>query len=249
MLWVRTYQQADLGYEAGRGRPGRRARHPCPRNGQRERTARCLLVLRQPTDGCQDQAGRLAELVGLISDVAEQNPGMPVYKAVLAWAYHEAGDEGTARDLLEAAGVNGFSLPKRALGSTLSSATASIAVQQHLPQHCSRSAVPFFRRTTTRCPVRVSRRENRSPCTWAVSRRTRGLRIRRALLQRGRGTQRAWSHALCRGTDLAVAGAMLLARGGTDATEPRWALRRSAGCSKRARLPLNGEAGGRARGQ
>src|SRR5262249_19192752 len=59
----------------------------------------------------RDQQGRLAELVGLIADVAAQNPGMPVYKATLAWAHHEAGDEATARELFALAAREAFALP------------------------------------------------------------------------------------------------------------------------------------------
>jgi tetratricopeptide (TPR) repeat protein len=84
----------------------------------------------------RDQQGRLTELVDLIADVAEQNPGMPVYRAGLAWAHHETGDEATARVLLDAAADDAFDLPQDSTWFDCIICYASIAVQLNLREYC-----------------------------------------------------------------------------------------------------------------
>ena len=84
----------------------------------------------------RDQQGRLAELVDLIADVAEQNPGLPVYRAVLAWAYNESGDDATARELFDEGAANGFELPQDPTWLDGITFYASIAAQLHLREFC-----------------------------------------------------------------------------------------------------------------
>ncbi len=58
------------------------------------------------------QQGRLGELVSLIEREVAENPGIPAFRPILASAHLEAGNESTARGLLEAAATDGFaSLP------------------------------------------------------------------------------------------------------------------------------------------
>ncbi len=61
--------------------------------------------------GIRLQQGRMAELVQLIADVADQTPGVPTYRGVLAAAYLQAGDTESSRQLVEAASVESFALP------------------------------------------------------------------------------------------------------------------------------------------
>jgi tetratricopeptide (TPR) repeat protein len=57
--------------------------------------------------------GRMGELVALIADTAEQNPSIPTFKAVLAKAYLDSGNDVAARDLIDEAAANAsFSLPQ-----------------------------------------------------------------------------------------------------------------------------------------
>jgi tetratricopeptide (TPR) repeat protein len=58
------------------------------------------------------EQGRMGELVSLITDSAEQNPSMPTFKAILAAAHLDAGDEETARELVAVAATHSFSLPE-----------------------------------------------------------------------------------------------------------------------------------------
>jgi tetratricopeptide (TPR) repeat protein len=60
----------------------------------------------------RDEQGRLGELVSLIADAAEGNPSMPAFKAVLAAALLDAGDEAAARELVDEAATHSFSLPE-----------------------------------------------------------------------------------------------------------------------------------------
>jgi class 3 adenylate cyclase len=55
--------------------------------------------------------GRYGELVDVISDVAAQNPAVPVYRAVLACCRLEAEDEDGARALFDEAAATSFAMP------------------------------------------------------------------------------------------------------------------------------------------
>jgi class 3 adenylate cyclase/tetratricopeptide (TPR) repeat protein len=134
MVWVSTFQEATRALR--RGEPDRaeelatRALEVGSASGQPDAFTYYgsqLMVAR-------DQQGRLAELVGLIADVAEQNPGMPVYAAVLTWAHYEAGDEATARQRLDAAAAGGYDLPMDSTWFDGIISYASVAVQLHLPE-------------------------------------------------------------------------------------------------------------------
>ncbi len=57
------------------------------------------------------QQGRLGELVSLVADIVEQNPGVPSYGGALAAAALDADDEPLARRLVEEAATDGFALP------------------------------------------------------------------------------------------------------------------------------------------
>jgi class 3 adenylate cyclase/tetratricopeptide (TPR) repeat protein len=56
--------------------------------------------------------GRYGELVELVSDVADQNPAVPVYRAVLACCLIEADDEGGAQALFDQAAATSFVMPE-----------------------------------------------------------------------------------------------------------------------------------------
>jgi hypothetical protein len=55
--------------------------------------------------------GRLGELKSLIAESAGQNPTIPAFRAFLAGAHLDAGDEAVARELIEEAAGVSFSLP------------------------------------------------------------------------------------------------------------------------------------------
>jgi len=58
------------------------------------------------------EQGRMGELVSLIADSAKQNPSIPTFKAVLAAAHLDAGDEAAAQELVDEAAADSFSLPE-----------------------------------------------------------------------------------------------------------------------------------------
>ena len=58
------------------------------------------------------EQGRLGELVHLVDQAATENPGLPAFRAILASAHLDAGNDATALRLLESAAADGFaSLP------------------------------------------------------------------------------------------------------------------------------------------
>jgi class 3 adenylate cyclase len=60
----------------------------------------------------RDEQGRLGELVSLIADGAEQFPSIPAYRAGLAAANLDAGDEAAARELVDEAAADSFLMPE-----------------------------------------------------------------------------------------------------------------------------------------
>ena len=57
------------------------------------------------------QQGRGGELVSMFADIADQNPGVPAFRANLAGLQLDVGDHSAARRLTEAASAEGFALP------------------------------------------------------------------------------------------------------------------------------------------
>ena len=57
------------------------------------------------------EQGRLGELASLIADAAEQNPAIPAYRAVLAIAHLETGNDEAARELVDQGAADSFAMP------------------------------------------------------------------------------------------------------------------------------------------
>ncbi len=219
MLWVQTYQEATLALRRGEADRAEELATRALEIGSASGQPDAFTYYGSQLMVVRDQQGRVAELVGLIADVAEQNPGMPVYKAVLAWAYHEAGDKETSRDLLEVAAVNGFSLPQESTWFDGVICYASIAVQQHLPQHCEK----LF--------ALLSPYHNQVPCQGVTSREPVAMYLGGMASELGdyESAERYFKEAAKLNESGAMRyaeaqtslwwGRMLLARGGTDATE------------------------------
>jgi DNA-binding SARP family transcriptional activator/tetratricopeptide (TPR) repeat protein len=94
----------------------------------------------------RQQQGRLGELVSLVADAANENPSIPTYKAGLAAALLESGDEDGARELVGQAGVESFSLPED--GAWLEGIInyATVVIELHLPaqaEQLTRLLAPF----------------------------------------------------------------------------------------------------------
>ena len=85
--------------------------------------------------GVRNMQGRLGELVPLIADVAEKNPAVPTYRAVLAVAHLEAGDEAAARDLFDEAATTSFCLPEDIAWSTGIVRYARVAIDLEIRDH------------------------------------------------------------------------------------------------------------------
>ena len=59
----------------------------------------------------RDEQGRLGQLVSLVADAVERNPTIPTFRAALAAAHLEAGNEIAARELVDEGAAGSFSLP------------------------------------------------------------------------------------------------------------------------------------------
>ncbi len=136
MVWAQTTQEASLALRRGESDRGEELATKALEIGTASGEPDAFTWYGTQLMVIRDQQGRLAELVDLIADVAEQTPGMPVYRAVLAWAHHETGDEATARVLFDEAAVGGFDLPQDSSWLDAGICYASIAAQLHLREHC-----------------------------------------------------------------------------------------------------------------
>jgi len=136
MLWAHTFQEATSAL--GRGETDRveEVAAKALEIGSASEEPDAFMYYGSQLMAARDQQGRLAELVDLIADVAEQNPGMPVFRALLAWLHHESGDGPTARALLDAAADNAFDFPQESTWLDSIISYASIAVQLGLREHC-----------------------------------------------------------------------------------------------------------------
>ena len=82
------------------------------------------------------EQGRMGELVSLIADVAEQNPAMPTFRAVLAAAHLDAGDEAAARELVDEGAAGSFSLPDDSAWFDGIVYYARVVIELRLRVHC-----------------------------------------------------------------------------------------------------------------
>jgi class 3 adenylate cyclase/tetratricopeptide (TPR) repeat protein len=136
MLWAHTFQEASFALQRGEPDRAEELATKALEIGSASEEPDAFTYYGSQLMCVRDQQGRLAELVDLIADVAEQNPGMPVYGAILPWAHNESGDEATARVLFDAAADRGFELPQDSTWLDSMICYASIAVQLHLRERC-----------------------------------------------------------------------------------------------------------------
>jgi DNA-binding SARP family transcriptional activator/tetratricopeptide (TPR) repeat protein len=83
--------------------------------------------------GTRQQQGRSGELVAFVADAASKNPSIPTYKAGLAVALLEAGDENGARQLVDQAAAESFSLPEDVAWLEGMINYATVVIELHLP--------------------------------------------------------------------------------------------------------------------
>jgi class 3 adenylate cyclase/tetratricopeptide (TPR) repeat protein len=88
--------------------------------------------------GVRNMQGRYGEMVPLIADVAQRNPAIPTYRAVLAVAHLEAGDEPAARDLFDEVAAASFCLPEDVAWSTGIVRYARVAIELEIRDHAGR---------------------------------------------------------------------------------------------------------------
>ncbi len=92
------------------------------------------------------QQGRYGEVVPLIADAADRNPAIPSYKAALAAANLDGGNEVAARDLIDEAAALSFSVPEDFSWFTAIVSYARVAVELRLREHAEtlfRMLAPF----------------------------------------------------------------------------------------------------------
>ena len=84
MLWAHTFQEASLALQRGEPDRAEELATKALEIGTASEEPEAFTYYGSQLMCARDQQGRLSELVDLIADVAEQNPGMPVYGAILA---------------------------------------------------------------------------------------------------------------------------------------------------------------------
>jgi tetratricopeptide (TPR) repeat protein len=136
MLWAHTFQEASLALRRGDADRADELATKALEIGSASEEPDAFMYYGGQLICARDQQGRLGELVDLIADVAQQNPGMPVFTALLAWAQSETGEQTTARALLDAAADADFDLPQDSTWVDSIICYASIAVQLRLRERC-----------------------------------------------------------------------------------------------------------------
>ena len=207
MVWVSSFQEAARALRRGETNRAQELSAQAFEIGRASGQPDAFTFYGSQLMVIRDQQGRFAELVDLIADVAEQNPGMPLYKAVLAWAYNEAGDAATARQLLDAAAADRFDLPLDSTWVDGIISYANVAVRLHVPEHAEQLfnlLAPYHDQVclaraspTTRAGRYVPRRHHQ---------RARALRRLRALFPGGRPAKHPRHHAVRRGADQPLVG-------------------------------------------
>ncbi len=86
--------------------------------------------------------GRLAELIPLITEVADQNPSVPSFRAALAVAYLEGGDEIAAGQIIDEAASGAFSFAEDISWHDTMALYSWVAIELHNGAH----AEPLFER-------------------------------------------------------------------------------------------------------
>jgi class 3 adenylate cyclase/tetratricopeptide (TPR) repeat protein len=133
MVWVSAFQEASRALRRGESDRAEELATRALEIGSASEEPDAFTYYGSQLMTIRDQQGRLAELVELIADVGEQNPGMPVYKALLAWAYCKSGEQASALQLLDAAARNAFQIPLDSIWIDSMICYATIAVELHLP--------------------------------------------------------------------------------------------------------------------
>ncbi|MGD0638944.1 MAG: AAA family ATPase, partial [Nitrososphaerales archaeon] len=92
------------------------------------------------------QQGRMGELVSVVNDLVEQNPGLPAFRSALATASLQAGDEDAARALLEEDIVAGFSVHEDTAWLTTILSYSRVPIELNMAEQAERLLkllVPF----------------------------------------------------------------------------------------------------------
>ncbi len=84
----------------------------------------------------RDEQGRMGELVSLVADAAERNPSMPTFRAALAAANLDAGNEMAARELVDEGAAASFALPDDNAWFDGMVNYARVAIELRLRAHC-----------------------------------------------------------------------------------------------------------------
>jgi len=84
----------------------------------------------------RDQQGRFGELVSLVADAVEQNPSLPVFRAVLAAAHLDGGNEEAARELVDEGAAGSFSFPDDSGWFDGMVNYARVVIELRLRAHC-----------------------------------------------------------------------------------------------------------------
>ena len=168
MLWAHTFQEASFALQRGEPDRAEELATQALEIGSASEEPDAFTYYGSQLMCARDQQGRLGELVDLIAEVAEQNPGMPVYGAILP-----LGPQRVRRR------SNRPSALRRGRRTWLRPSPRQHVARRHdlLREHrCPAPPPRALRaisslsslRTTTRCPARGSCHESQWPCTSAA---------------------------------------------------------------------------------
>ena len=136
LLWVANYSEASFALLHGDTKEAERLATAALEVGTAGGQPDAFAFYGVQLMGTRAEQGRMGELVSLIADAVEQNPSIPAYRAALAAANLDAGNEEAARELVDEAAADSFALPEDNAWFDGIVYYTSVVIELQLRAHC-----------------------------------------------------------------------------------------------------------------
>ncbi len=108
LVWMTAFKEAGAALMAGDAQRAEQIASSAFQIGRDSGQPDAFTIYGSQLMYARSQQGRLGELVSLIDQAVTENPGIPAFRPVLASAHLEAGNDATARVMLDGAAADGF---------------------------------------------------------------------------------------------------------------------------------------------
>lgn len=112
LIWMTLFKEAGMALMVGEPERAEEAANAAVAVGAESGQPDAFTVFGSQVMFARMEQGRLGELVALVDQAVTDNPGIPAFRAILATAHLDAGNQATALEILDRAAADGFaSLP------------------------------------------------------------------------------------------------------------------------------------------